>query len=439
MATNVATGIQTATDDERRRLRAQAASARRISGRGSLKASRRHARGHHRRRSGDGRPERHAAGGRHTRCRGHDVVAAARDGRRAARADIATTCTRAATRDEYGGPRDRRLHVPHAGVESIGRWGNVMGGQDFTTTCTSKAYVTNAVVQGEGRNLSFGVSVDAVDQFQVETSGTAVMFNGQGASTLSSSPGRTRSMERVKLLRNKALDAKSFFATSSWTTTSTNTAARSVDDRKNQMFFFVAYNGTQTAPDGVVLTSIPTTAERNGDFSALPSRSPIRERRVPIQRHGFLRDRFQTTSSRRIASRPISRYFQSFLPDPTNAGLQNNYLGSSCDWLQQREPDDEGGPEADTRQQFSCCSPWQAQSGDGIRGGTIFKRLCAAYTETRLVVESSDKRQVKHTYVLGSKWVNRRATGFSRLSVRFSTRRRWSISDQRRSAGTASW
>ena len=26
---------------------------------------------------------------------------------------------------------------------------------------------------------------------------------------------------------------------------------------------------------------------------------------------------------------PISRYFQSFLPDPTNGGLQNNYLGGS--------------------------------------------------------------------------------------------------------------
>ena len=83
-----------------------------------------------------------------------------------------------------GGPRDPTAFMfLMPGVQSIGRWGNVMGGQDFTTDMYVEGIpITNAVVQGEGRNLSFGISVDAVDQFQVETSGTAVMFNGQGAS-----------------------------------------------------------------------------------------------------------------------------------------------------------------------------------------------------------------------------------------------------------------
>src|SRR5881409_3618468 len=83
-----------------------------------------------------------------------------------------------------GGPRDPTAFMfLMPGVQSIGRWGNVMGGQDFTTDMYVEGIpITNAVVQGEGRNLSYGFSVEAVDQFQVETSGTAVMYNGQGAS-----------------------------------------------------------------------------------------------------------------------------------------------------------------------------------------------------------------------------------------------------------------
>src|SRR4029078_13191094 len=83
-----------------------------------------------------------------------------------------------------GGPPDPTAFMfLMPGVQSVGRWGNVMGGQDFTTDMYVEGIpITNAVVQGEGRNLSFCISVAAVDQFQVETSGTAVTCNGQGAS-----------------------------------------------------------------------------------------------------------------------------------------------------------------------------------------------------------------------------------------------------------------
>ena len=115
-----------------------------------------------------------------------------------------------------GGPRDPTAFMfLMPGVQSIGRWGNVMGGQDFTTDMYVEGIpITNAVVQGEGRNLSFGISVDAVDQFQVETSGTAVMFNGQGASNYVVKSGtNTFHGSAFEYLRNKALDAKAFFAT----------------------------------------------------------------------------------------------------------------------------------------------------------------------------------------------------------------------------------
>jgi hypothetical protein len=48
-----------------------------------------------------------------------------------------------------GGPRDpTQFMFPMPGVQSIGRWGNVMGGQDFTTDmCVEGIPITNAVVQ----------------------------------------------------------------------------------------------------------------------------------------------------------------------------------------------------------------------------------------------------------------------------------------------------
>src|SRR6185503_3069244 len=234
-----------------------------------------------------------------------------------------------------GGPRDpTQFMFLMPGVQSIGRSGNVMGGQDFTTDMYVEGVpITNAVVLGEGRNMSFGISVEAVDQFQVETSGTAVMFNGQGASNYVVKSGtNTFRGGGFEYFRNKALDAKAFFS-----------SVKPDDNqheyggtlggpiRRNQMCFFMAYDGyrdrRQTAS---VLTSIPTLAQRNGDFSALPvTIYDPRTTRPNPNGTGFVRDPFPGNIIPPDRISPISRSFQSFLPDPTNGGLQSNYLGGS--------------------------------------------------------------------------------------------------------------
>ena len=83
-----------------------------------------------------------------------------------------------------GGPRNPiSFMYLQPGMQNIGRWGNAMGGQDFSNEVyVDGVAITNATTQSEGRNLSFGISVEAIDQFQVETSGTAVSFGGQGSS-----------------------------------------------------------------------------------------------------------------------------------------------------------------------------------------------------------------------------------------------------------------
>ena len=99
------------------------------------------------------------------------------------------------------------------GVQSIGRWGNVMGGQDFTTDMYVEGIpITNAVVQGEGRNLSFGISVEAIDEFQVETTVRPSRSTGKAhPMNVGQSGTNTFHGSGFEYFRHKALDAKGVF------------------------------------------------------------------------------------------------------------------------------------------------------------------------------------------------------------------------------------
>jgi hypothetical protein len=325
-----------------------------------------------------------------------------------------------------GGPRDpTQFMFLMPGVQSIGRWGNVMGGQDFTNdTYIEGVPITNAVVQGEGRNLSFGISVEAVDQFQVETTGTAVMYNGQGTSNYVVKSGTNQFRgSAFEFFRDKSLDAKAFFATTK------------PDDNqheygftlggpiaKNQAFFFVAYDGYRDRRQTESrLLSVPTLAQRNGDFSALPVQifDPATTRPNP-NGTGFIREAFPGNIIPADRISPISRNFQSFLPDPTNGDLQNNYLGGNL-------PIGFNNDNVTTKVDLNLTASHRTsvlfahgkrRQATPYRGGTNAQTaLPLPYTETRLVDEVPTTAQVKHTYVIGPRWVNQFSIGFSRLSV----------------------
>ena len=325
-----------------------------------------------------------------------------------------------------GGPRDPTAFMfIMPGVQSIGRWGNVMGGQDFTTDMYVEGIpITNAVVQGEGRNLSFGISVEAIDQFQVETSGTAVTFNGQGASNYVVKSGtNTFRASAFEYFRHKSLDAKAYFA-----------RIKPEDNQheygvtfggpisRNKMFFFFVYDGYRDRRETPsTLTSIPTLAQRNGDFSALPvTIYDPRTTRPNATGTGFIRDPFPGNRIPADRISPISKSFQSFLPEPTNSSLQNNYLGGSLPTgFNNVSVTAKVDLKVNDRQQSSVLfSHGKRSQSTDYRGGTNPQTaLPLPYTETRLVEEIPTSAQIKHISVLSSSWVNQVGIGFSRLSV----------------------
>src|SRR6185436_4881478 len=79
------------------------------------------------------------------------------------------------------------------GVTEGNRWGQINGAQGFSKDVFIEGVpITDPIQQGEGRTIALGVSVEAVEQFQVETSGTGVEFNGQGSENYSIKSGTSK-------------------------------------------------------------------------------------------------------------------------------------------------------------------------------------------------------------------------------------------------------
>ena len=235
-----------------------------------------------------------------------------------------------------GGPRDPTAFMfLMPGVQSVGRWGNVMGGQDFTNdTYVDGIPITNAVVQGEGRNLSFGISVESIEQFQVETSGTAVMYNGQGASNYVVKSGTNQfRVSAFEYFRNKGLDSKAFFAATKPDDNQHEfgfTAGGPI--RRSQMFFFTAYDGYRDRRQTESrLVSIPTLAQRRGDFSALPVVIYDRVRRDRIRAaRASSAIRFRGTSSLRPGSPAFQATFSRSFPTRRTTRCRTTIWGATC-------------------------------------------------------------------------------------------------------------
>jgi hypothetical protein len=100
------------------------------------------------------------------------------------------------------------------GVQEGGTFGFINGGQSFSKDVYLEGLpITDAVRQGESRALQFGVSVEAVDQFQVETSGQSVEYNGQGSENYTLKSGTNDLHGSLfEYFRNTVLDARGFFS-----------------------------------------------------------------------------------------------------------------------------------------------------------------------------------------------------------------------------------
>src|SRR5215813_11906689 len=322
------------------------------------------------------------------------------------------------------------------GVTEGNRWGQVNGAQGFSKDVFIEGVpITDPIQQGEGRTIALGVSVEAVNQFQVETSGTGVEFNGQGSENYTIKSGGDQFHGSVfEFLRNTSLDARGFFP-----------AVRPVEHQnefgftiggpivKKKLFFFFSYDGWRyrvTSPTQLV--SIPTLKERTGDFTELGVN--IYDPLSTVCVAGVCTRTQFSDPTRGTAGNPlglniipaarisnISKVYQSLLPTPTTTGIANNFLGQvpvgynnnsynlKIDWnitgsqrlsgLYTYGKRDQSGP----YREVSSAVPQSA--------------LPLPYTDTRLVTEIPKVFQVKHSWFITPNLVNQASFGYNHFFV----------------------
>jgi hypothetical protein len=298
--------------------------------------------------------------------------------------------------------------------------GSFNGGQTYQNEVYIEGLpLTSAGTEADTRNLAFGVSVEAVEQFQVETSGAKAMYEGQGVENYVLKSGGNQFHGGVyEYFRNTDFDARGFFA-----------AVLPVDHqnefgvnvsgpiKKNKLFFFGNYDGYRlvSATTPVGYQSIPTTAERTGDFSAFPqiiydptsatgtaARSPFPNNAIP---------------SSRVSK--ISQSFQSYLPAPTNGNITNNYLAELPSTVNNDSTTDKLDYNLSEKHRiFALFSTGKyAWPTVGSLTPISTSTLPAPYTDGRGVIEYATLAQLHDSYVITPTLINQASLSLSRLWI----------------------
>ena len=295
--------------------------------------------------------------------------------------------------------------------------GNVLGSQDHSQEIYVEGLATTSpVAEGESRTLGLGISVEAVDQFQVETAGTPAMYSGQGAANFVLKSGTNQFHGAAyEYFRNTELDARGFFAPQRGIEHQ-NEFGFSVGGPiiRNRLFFFTNYDGFRytTQPQASLMT-IPTLAEQNGDLSAFPA--TIYDPATTVCTNGVCaRQPFPGNVIPQQRISPISQNFQSFLPKPTNSAIQSNYLGTVPVGYHDNSTTSKVDYTLNDRNTFYVLfSHGHRLQTTPYRGNT----LPLPYASTRAVDELPTTAQAKWTYVATPNLLNQLSYGFSRFAV----------------------
>jgi len=208
--------------------------------------------------------------------------------------------------------------------------------------------VSNISAQGNGASVANSVSVDAVDQFSVQTNGASTSFGGAGVTNYTIKSGGNQLHGTVfDFLRNTMFDTWGYF--SKVANSGTGVSVKPGEHQNNyggslggpilkdKLFFFGSYEGfhlTRLSNTPQTIT-IPTMLNRQGNFTdslgsavemiANPitggygSRAPFLGRYNGVPTLNVIETQYLSS---------ISMYLQSALPTPNNLSTFSNYLAA---------------------------------------------------------------------------------------------------------------
>ena len=285
--------------------------------------------------------------------------------------------------------------------------------------------LTSAGTQGDTRYLAFAVSVDAVEQFQVETNSSKAQYQGQGVSNFVLKSGTNAFHGAAfEYFRNTALDARGFFP-----------QARPIDHqnefggliggpiKKNKLFFFTnhdryKYNSGLLNP---TLQSIPTTAMRTGNFSELPASQVIYDPGSQACAGGICtRTPFSGNLIPANRISPISQSFASYLPAPTNSNIQNNYLPALPILLDTWTTTAKVDANLSDRHRifgFFAAGNYATNFTGSLNQSGAAGVLPEPYTQGRIVQEAVKMAQFHDTFTIRPTVLNQFSYSFNRIAI----------------------
>jgi hypothetical protein len=202
----------------------------------------------------------------------------------------------------------------------------------------------------------------------------------------------------------------------------------------NRTFFFADYSGLKETRGLSFVNTVPTLAERNGDFSNFRNPTtgalilvydPLTTRPDPARPGGFLRDPFPGNVIPQDRINPVGRNIASIYPEPNQPGTFNNYLNTSnrevtenqvTGRVDHRLSDNDsffvrftyGKFKLDAPQgQAACCLPTPEQAAARFDLGPYV----AGIQNTRLTTHGL---AFNHTKIIGSNFVNEFRFGYAR-------------------------
>jgi hypothetical protein len=176
----------------------------------------------------------------------------------------------------------------------------------------------------DGGEAALYTNVDALEEFKVQTSNYSAEFGRSGGAVINASlksGANTVSGSAFYFLRDESFDARGYFEDPNSQKAPFHfqqfggTLGGPI--QKDKTFFFVDYQATRRRSNDTGIFSVPTVAQRHGDFSGEGNNiiyDPLTGQ--PFPGNVIPADRFD----------PLAANFVNLYPDPNLDGLKNNYL-----------------------------------------------------------------------------------------------------------------
>jgi len=295
--------------------------------------------------------------------------------------------------------------------------GDVNGGGGWSTEVYIDGLpLTTAVLQGETRYLAIGTSIEAVDQFQMQSAGNSVQFSGQGSSNyvIKSGTNQFHGLAYETNL-NSALTASGYFATVRPVSNQNEFgAAIGGPVKRGKLFFFGAYTGFRALQDTTpTLVTIPTTLMQGGNFSQLSV--PIYDPTSTVcTGTGCTRTAFTGNIIPGTKISKPSAFLESFLPTPTNSGIVNNYLSVLPVGTSVNNTTEKVDYVINSNHRLS--GYFTIGKSDPT---TLYSNgsLPLPYTPVRLVTQILSSGQIKEAWIVSPSMLNEFTVGYARFNV----------------------